>query len=81
MVVVRYRDNRLAIPNFHSLHLPVSTEYQRFRFQGDVVDMVPHGSSLTQSSGTRSDNPVVGAHSRDLPSEDSGSARNLRALG
>ena len=79
MIVVRYQDNRLAIPNSCSLHLPVSSEYQRLRFQGDVVDMVPHGSSLAQSSGTLSDSPVVGtdgAHSRNLPSEDAGNARH-----
>ena len=60
-----------------SLHHPVSTGYQCLRFQGDVVDPVPHGSGLAQSSGTRSDSPVVGvdgAHSRNIPSEDSRSA-------
>ena len=43
---------------------------------------VPHASGLAQSSGTRSGSPVVGAdsaHSRDFPSEDSGSAQHPAA--
>ena len=62
-----------------SLHHNVSNEYQCLRFQGDVVDPVPHGSGLAQSSGSRSGSPVVGAdvaHSRNLTLEDSGSAQH-----
>ena len=56
-----------------SLRHPVSTEYQRLRFQGSGVDPVPSGSGLAQSTGGNLDRPVLGAdaaHSRDLPSED-----------
>ena len=56
-----------------SLRHPVSTEYQRLRFQDDGVNPVPQGTGLAQRSGVSIDRPVLGAdvaHSRDLPSED-----------
>ena len=62
-----------------SLRHPVSTEYQRLRFQGGVVDPVPSGSGLGQSTGGGLDRPVLGAdsaHSRDLLSEDYGNAQH-----
>ena len=62
-----------------SLRHPVSTEYQRLRFQGDGVDLVPHGSGLGQGTGVSLDRPAVGAdvaHSQDLPSEDFGNAQH-----
>ena len=61
-----------------SLRHPVSTEYQRLRFQGGVVDPVPFGSGLAQGTGSGLARPDVGAdaaHSRDLPSEDCVSAQ------
>ena len=65
-----------------TLHHPVSTEYQCLKFQGDVADPVPHGSGLAQSTGTCSDSHVLGAdgaHSRNLPLEDSGNAQHPAA--
>ena len=61
-----------------SIRHPVSTEYQRLRFQGGVVDPVPPGSGLAQSTGGGLARPVLGAdaaHSRDLLSEDCGTAQ------
>ena len=55
-----------------SLRHPVSTEYQRLRFQDGGEDPVPHGSGLAQGTGVTVDRPELGkdaAGSRDPPSE------------
>ena len=61
-----------------SLRHPVSTKYQRLRFQSNGVDPVPSGSGLPLSTGGSLARPIIGAdaaHSRDLPSEDCGTAQ------
>ena len=53
-----------------SLRHPVSTEYQRLRFQGGGVDPVPYGLGLPQSTGGGLDRHALGTdatHSQDLP--------------
>ena len=61
-----------------SLRHPVSTEYQRLRFQDGGEDPVPRGSGLAQGTGVSVDRPELGkdaASSRDPPSEDYGNAQ------
>ena len=61
-----------------SLRHPVSTEYQRLRFQDGGEDSVPHGSGLAQGGGVSIDRPELdedSAGSRDSPSEGHESAQ------